>query len=154
MRVCGHWPHRPIPDDLLEIIVVDDRSTDDTAARIDQWARRLPHLSRVSVTQQNCDCPKKNALWQGIKNARGDIIFTTDADCQPGPDWIASALAHFAPDVGMVIGHAPLLKSERAISGLLSPPGTHRLNARSGQRGHWVSAHLFGTQHGLSQNSL
>ena len=47
------------PDDLLEIIVVDDRSTDDTAARIDKWTRRLPHLSRVSVTQQDCDCPKK-----------------------------------------------------------------------------------------------
>ena len=107
-------------DDLMEIIVIDDRSTDDTAARIDKWTRCLPNLSRVSVTQQDCDCPKKNALWQGIKYARGDIIFTTDADCRPGPDWIASALAHFAPDVGMVIGHAPLLKNERAISGLLS----------------------------------
>ena len=108
------------PDNLLEIIVVDDRSTDDTAARIDQWTRRLPNLSRVSVTRQNYACPKKNALWQGIKHARGDIIFTTDADCQPGPNWIASTLAYFAPDVGMVIGYAPLLKSEKVLSGLLS----------------------------------
>lgn len=108
------------PDDHLEIIVVDDRSTDDTAARIDKWTRCLPNLSRVSVTQQNYACPKKNALWQGIKHAQGDIIFTTDADCRPKPKWIASALAHFAPAVGMVIGHAPLLKSEKTISGLLS----------------------------------
>ncbi len=108
------------PDDHLEIIVVDDRSTDDTAARIDQWTRRLPNLSRVSVTQQDYICPKKNALWQGIKHARGDIIFTTDADCRPGPNWITSTLAHFAPDVGMVIGHAPLLQNEKALSGLLS----------------------------------
>ena len=108
------------PDDLLEIIVVDDRSTDDTAARIDKWTRCLPNLSRVSVTQQNYVCPKKNALWQGIKRARGDIIFTTDADCQPGPNWITSTLVHFAPDVGMVIGHAPLLKNKKALSSLLS----------------------------------
>ena len=108
------------PDDHLEIVVVDDRSTDDTAARIDQWTRRLPNLNRVSVTQQDYICPKKNALWQGIKHARGDIIFTTDADCRPGSNWITSNLAHFAPDVGMVIGHAPLLKSEKALSGLLS----------------------------------
>ena len=108
------------PDDHLEIVVVDDRSSDDTAARIDQWTRCLPNLSRVSVTQQDYICPKKNALWQGIKHARGDIIFTTDADCRPGPNWIVSNLAHFAPDVGMVIGHAPLLKSEKALSGLLS----------------------------------
>ena len=104
----------------MEIIVVDDRSTDDTAARIDKWTRCLSNLSRVSVTQQNCACPKKNALWQGIKHARGDIIFTTDADCRPGPNWIASNLAYFAPDVGMVIGHAPLLQNEKALSGLLS----------------------------------
>ena len=108
------------PDDHLEIIVVDDRSTDDTAARIDKWTRRLPNLHGISVTQQNYACPKKNALWQGIKHAQGDIIFTTDADCRPNPNWIASALAHFAPAVGMVIGHAPLLKSEKTISGLLS----------------------------------
>ncbi|MYC13275.1 MAG: glycosyltransferase [Gemmatimonadetes bacterium] len=108
------------PDDHLEIIVVDDRSSDDTAARIDKWTRRLPNLSRVSVTHQNYICPKKNALWQGIKHARGDIIFTTDADCRPGPNWITSNLAHFAPDVGMVIGHAPLLQNEKVLSGLLS----------------------------------
>ena len=108
------------PDDHMEIIVVDDRSTDDTAARIDKWTHRLPNLSRVSVTQQDYDCPKKNALWQGIKHVRGDIIFSTDADCQPGPNWITSTLPHFAPNVGMVIGHAPLLKSEKALSGMLS----------------------------------
>lgn len=108
------------PDDHLEIIVVDDRSTDDTAALIDKWTRCLSNLSRLSVTHQNCACPKKNALWQGIKHARGDIIFTTDADCRPRPHWIASTLPHFGPDVGMVIGHAPLLKSEKTLSGLLS----------------------------------
>ncbi len=108
------------PANHLEIIVVDDRSTDDTATRIDKWARCLPNLSRVSVTQQDYDCPKKNALWQGIKHARGDIIFTTDADCRPGPNWIISTLAHFAPEVGMVIGHAPLLQNKKALSGLLS----------------------------------
>ena len=108
------------PNDHLEIIVVNDLSTDDTAARIDKWTHRLPNLSRVSVTQQDYACPKKNALWQGIKHARGDIIFTTDADCRPDPNWITSILAHFASDVGMVIGHAPLLKSAKAISGLLS----------------------------------
>ena len=108
------------PDDHLEIIVVDDRSTDDTAARIDKWTHRLPNLSRVSVTQQDYACPKKNALWQGIKHARGDIIFSTDADCQPGPNWITSTLPHFAPNAGMVIGHAPLLKKEKTLSGLLS----------------------------------
>ena len=108
------------PAEHMEIIVVNDRSTDDTADRVGQWTRRLPHIRCISVAQEYCDCPKKNALWHGIAQSRGEIVFTTDADCRPGPRWIASTLAHFASGVGMVIGHAPLLKNEKALSGLLS----------------------------------
>lgn len=108
------------PSERVEIIVVDDRSTDGTADRVGQWTRRSPHIRCLSVAQRYCACPKKNALWHGIAQSRGEIVFTTDADCRPGPLWIASTLAHFAPEVGMVIGHAPLLKNEKALSGLLS----------------------------------
>ena len=62
------------PDDHLEIIVVDDRSSDDTAARIDQWTRCLPNLSRVSVTQQNYICPKKMPCGKA-SNTRVEILF-------------------------------------------------------------------------------
>ena len=108
------------PSKRVEIIVVDDRSTDGTAERVGHWSRRSPHVRCVSVAERYCDCPKKNALWHGMAQSRGEIVLTTDADCRPGPRWIASTLAHFAPDVGMVIGHAPLLKNEKALSGLLS----------------------------------
>ena len=108
------------PSKRVEIIVVDDRSADGTAERVAEWARRAAHIRCVSVAERYCECPKKNALWHGIAQSRGEIVFTTDADCQPDPRWIASTLAHFAPAVGMVIGHAPLLRNERALSGLLS----------------------------------
>lgn len=108
------------PSEQVEIIVVDDRSTDGTADRVADWARRSAHIRCVAVAERYCECPKKNALWHGIAQSRGEIVFTTDADCRPGPRWIASTLAHFAPEVGMVIGHAPLLRNERALSGLLS----------------------------------
>ena len=108
------------PPKRVEIIVVDDRSTDGTADRVADWARRSAHIRCVSVAARYCECPKKNALWHGIAQSRGEIVFTTDADCRPGPRWIASTLAHFAPEVGMVIGHAPLLRNESALSGLLS----------------------------------
>ena len=34
--------------------------------------------------------PKKNAIDLGIKNAKGEIILATDADCRVGSLWVAS----------------------------------------------------------------
>ena len=96
------------PSEHLEIITVNDQSSDDTPNRIQNWARSIPNLQMVSVEQQDYVCPKKNALWQGIKNSQSEIILTTDADCRPGPNWVASTIRQFAPQVGMVISHAPL----------------------------------------------
>jgi poly-beta-1,6-N-acetyl-D-glucosamine synthase len=108
------------PVDQLEIIVINDRSTDETEARINTWTNCLPNLRCISVTQQDYNCPKKNALWQGIKQAQNDILLTTDADCRPGPNWVTSTVEQFAPNVGMVIGHAPLEQNKTMLSGLLS----------------------------------
>jgi len=70
-----------------EIIVVDDGSTDETAA----LARR--HDVRV-LTQANAGPgAARNA---GARIARGDLLLFTDADCAPAPDWVAHMTAPFA----------------------------------------------------------
>jgi glycosyltransferase involved in cell wall biosynthesis len=62
-----------IPDDVLEIIVVDGRSTDDTIL----VAKRLrPEVRIVQQTRAG----KGNALLHGFTAARGDIIVMFDAD--------------------------------------------------------------------------
>ena len=86
--------------------------------------------------------------------ARGDIIFTQTPDCLPSPNWITSNLAHFVPDVGMVIGHAPLLKSEKTISGLLSLQALIVSTVAAGSAGIGFPLTMFGAQHGLPQKSL
>ena len=104
------------PAHQFEIIIVDDRSTDETANKIRAWQTKLSNLHGVSVEQQEFDCPKKNALWQGIKQAHHDIVFTTDADCRPGPNWLSSTIVQFASNIGMVIGHAPLIQEGKTQS--------------------------------------
>ena len=89
------------PSDSYEIIVVDDDSSDGTGGIVEQWEGSVV---RVRLVQSTGRGSKKAALQTGVEVARGDIILTTDADCQVPSGWIRGLVAHFAPGVGMVIG--------------------------------------------------
>jgi len=85
----------------LEIIVVDDGSTDDTAAVAQRHAEADPRL-RV-IRQENAGvAAARNTGWQA---ARGDIVALIDSDDLWAPDKIErqlQALALGGPDVGFV----------------------------------------------------
>lgn len=77
------------PAALLEIIVVDDHSTDKTAAIVQSFRSPLIHL--ISLTDDSDGSwrsPKKYAIETGIKKALGQLIVTTDADCVCEPGWL------------------------------------------------------------------
>lgn len=83
------------PAERLELIVVDNGSTDDTPAILAGFRDRLRVL----------DEPKRGAAAArntGIRAARGDCIALTDADCVVDPDWLAELVQPLArPDVGV-----------------------------------------------------
>ncbi len=63
-----------------EIVVVDDGSSDDTVAVAEQWgAHVLRQTHRGPAAARNA----------GAKEARGDLVLFTDADCVPSTDWLA-----------------------------------------------------------------
>ena len=93
------------PSDSYEIIVVDDHSSDGTAAIVEQWEDTAVAVQLVQSADRGS---KKAALQTGVEVARGDIILTTDADCQVPSGWIRGLVAHFGPGVGMVIGVAQI----------------------------------------------
>ena len=97
------------PSDKYEVIFVDDASTDNTAERIETYCRKHGNWKLVH-SQRNGDFAsgKKQALKEGIAAAKGDIIFTTDADCTVPPKWLRYMSAYFEPDVHMVLGYSPL----------------------------------------------
>jgi glycosyltransferase involved in cell wall biosynthesis len=77
----------------LEVIVIDDRSTD----RTDEVLSRLARLDDRVRTQRVHELPdgwlgKCHACHLGAANAKGDWILFTDADCWLKPDVIARAL--------------------------------------------------------------
>lgn len=74
------------PKELFEIIVVDDHSTDRTAEVVKQFEEvKLFHLNEPVPNSY-----KKKAIETGIKQATGDLIVTTDADCLPGKEWLST----------------------------------------------------------------
>ena len=77
----------------LEIIVVDDRSTDDTAARVAAIAGRDPRVRLI----EGAPLPegwfgKPWACVQGARAARGEILVFTDADTRHAPDLLPHAV--------------------------------------------------------------
>ncbi len=74
------------PADLIEVIVIDDGSTDRTAQIVQQY----PFVTLLSLTEKNGGTGKKQALTTGIRSARHEWIVATDADCIPPTGWIDS----------------------------------------------------------------
>jgi len=95
------------PRDRIEAVIVDDRSSDRTSGIARAYEGRHPRLRVLRVKETRYACPKKNALALGIARSRGELLLTTDADCRPGPGWVAGMVRHFTPEVGMVAGHSP-----------------------------------------------
>ncbi|PSL49003.1 cellulose synthase/poly-beta-1,6-N-acetylglucosamine synthase-like glycosyltransferase [Chitinophaga niastensis] len=83
---------------LLEIIVIDDFSTDDTAAVVTGFQADNVHLLQLKGhldAQQRLNSYKKKAIEIAISQATGDLIVTTDADCVMGPRWIETIVQFY-----------------------------------------------------------
>lgn len=106
------------PHNKVEIILVNDRSTDQTVACAQRLG--LQNLKIITITEQIYDCPKKNAIHHGFLACKGEIIFTTDADCRPEPEWLSDKIKCFTPTVGLVMGYAPLIAPKGILNTLLS----------------------------------
>ncbi len=78
----------------LEVIVVSDRSTDDTADVVRRLGGEDPRVRVIEVTAlPERWIGKCHACYTGAAAATGDWILFTDADCRLAPDVIARALA-------------------------------------------------------------
>jgi cellulose synthase/poly-beta-1,6-N-acetylglucosamine synthase-like glycosyltransferase len=113
---AGNLPHlieqltgQNYPDEKLEIILVDNDSTDETPEILRCASQAHPNL-RIFTTgiEKTPYRHKKAALSIGIREARGEIILTTDADCTMGKDWARTMAGYFTNEVGIVVGFSAI----------------------------------------------
>jgi cellulose synthase/poly-beta-1,6-N-acetylglucosamine synthase-like glycosyltransferase len=76
------------PAGQFEVLVLDDHSADGTAKIVYDAGCNM----RLLPSPENAT-GKKAALALGVAAAKGSLIVTTDADCRPGPQWLASIAA-------------------------------------------------------------
>ena len=83
-----------------EIIVVDNRSNDNTAQIIKQWASTAPIPTKYIYESKSGVSFARNA---GLNAASGDIFVLTDDDCQLSPTYISEIASYFSKDTDLVM---------------------------------------------------
>ncbi|NYI42458.1 glycosyltransferase [Demequina lutea] len=86
------------PQHLLEIIVVENGSGDDSVAKL----RAVP--GKVTVVESRENLGFTGGCNLGVSRATGEYLAFLNNDAKPAPDWISSAVATFrtSPDIGAV----------------------------------------------------
>lgn len=92
------------PVDKLELVAIDDGSTDETLARMREVAAESP---RVRVIELGRNQGKRAAMAAGMRATDAEILAFVDSDSSLDPDALHKLVQGFAePGVGAVCGHA------------------------------------------------
>ena len=94
------------PKDLLQIILVNDRSDDGTEKLISQYALENDHILSLhtkDMPKTHLEAKARGISW-GMKHATGDWVFITDADGEAHPSWLTQSLSAIDDNTGMVGG--------------------------------------------------
>ncbi|HTR81806.1 MAG TPA: glycosyltransferase [Bacteroidota bacterium] len=108
------------PKNKLEIIIIDDNSTDGTTTILREFERSYPNVKTLSAKQGIDQLRgKANAIAQGIDVSSGEIIMMTDADCAVPPSWVRGTVQYYTDNVGVVAG-LTLLHADSWFAGMQS----------------------------------
>jgi hyaluronan synthase len=103
------------PAERLEIICIDDGSTDDTWTYLDRARQRHPGLIKAIRFPKNRG--KKEALYAGFTRGRGQFFVTIDSDSIIRPDTVRQVIAPMLRDlqVGAVAGNVKVFNRARSL---------------------------------------
>ena len=106
----------------IEVVVVDDRSTDDTAARVAELARRDPRVRLLPGRELPPGWYGKPwACLQGYQAARGELLLFTDADTRHAPELLGRAVGALRESRADLLTIAPQQRCETFWERIVMP---------------------------------
>ena len=120
------------PEGKLQIMIVDDQSTDSTGKIIDEFISGKKRFLKITTEEHHTKLiGKMRALAYAVKQATGEIIITTDADCEVKPQWAKTICSHYLDDVAIVAG-VTTQTSEKWFYGMQAIDFVYLLTAGAG----------------------
>jgi hypothetical protein len=106
----------------LELVILDDASTDGTAAIVSDVATGDPRVRLVAGAPLPAGwCGKQHACWQLARAARHDTWVFLDVDVSPAPDAVARALAFLDASGAALVSGFPRQRTSCLLDWLLLP---------------------------------
>ncbi len=94
--------------EISEILVINDQSTDSTAAIVSNLARSIPKLRLLETKELPAGwVGKNNAVWLGAREAKSDWLLFTDADAVHEKDSAARALVIASQESAAMVSFSP-----------------------------------------------
>lgn len=88
--------------DLFEVILIDDRSTDNTAEVLKLIEQKYKNV-KILIREKDAFPGKSAVLNDALKMAKGDAILVFDADAKIEPDFLSKLVPHLeGRDIGAV----------------------------------------------------
>ncbi len=131
-----HLFRQTYPAERLEIIVVDDHSSDATPQRLQELQQRRAFTVLRLLTNDIFASSKKAALRKGVEAAVGEVLLFTDADCTPPPRWVEAMVSYFTEEVGLTAGFSPQRSASVFWSNVLLIDAAAAAFAAAGGIGH------------------
>jgi cellulose synthase/poly-beta-1,6-N-acetylglucosamine synthase-like glycosyltransferase len=115
-RILQRMTELTYPREKLQIIVIDDASTDDTGKIAEQYSKTHSYIKVIHRSKGEGGREKASALNAGFRHAKGEIVCCFDADYYPQRDILERLTKEFVdPLVGVVQGRITVLNEPQNI---------------------------------------
>ena len=106
------------PRHLVEVIIVDDHSTDNTAQIISSYAAHGIKLMQLKEDKP-LNSYKKKAIAEAIARSTGELMVATDADCRMGKSWLSTVVRYYETQNLVMISSPVTYFEEKTLFELL-----------------------------------